>query len=111
MKNRFKLRIGLSLSTLLNTSLLALLLIACSPSATSTATQPAAVPTQPPARALPSATFPPPSLEPATEAALSEAATAVPLATSRGANLEATDPTTVSLASGGLQFVEFFRFT
>jgi hypothetical protein len=34
-----------------------------------------------------------------------------PVATSRGPNLEATDPTTVSLASGGLQLVEFFRFT
>jgi len=33
------------------------------------------------------------------------------VATSRGPNLEATDPTTVSLASGGLQLVEFFRFT
>lgn len=33
------------------------------------------------------------------------------VATSRGPNLEATDPTTVSLASGGVQFVEFFRFT
>jgi len=34
-----------------------------------------------------------------------------PVATSRGPNLEATDPTTVSLNSGELQFVEFFRFT
>ena len=33
------------------------------------------------------------------------------VATSRGPNLEATDPTTVVLASGGLQLVEFFRFT
>ncbi len=33
------------------------------------------------------------------------------VATSRGPNLEATDPTTISLASGGVQFVEFFRFT
>ena len=33
------------------------------------------------------------------------------VATSRGPDLEATDPATVSLASGGLQFVEFFRFT
>jgi hypothetical protein len=33
------------------------------------------------------------------------------VATSRGPNLEATDPNTVSLASGGLQLVEFFRFT
>jgi hypothetical protein len=32
-------------------------------------------------------------------------------ATSRGPELEATDPTTVSLASGQLQLVEFFRFT
>ena len=33
------------------------------------------------------------------------------IATSRGPNLEATDPTTVNLASGQLQLVEFFRFT
>lgn len=31
--------------------------------------------------------------------------------TSRGPDLHATDPTIVSLASGGLQLVEFFRFT
>jgi hypothetical protein len=36
---------------------------------------------------------------------------AQPVATSRGPNLEATDPTTVNFASGGLQLVEFFRFT
>jgi len=34
-----------------------------------------------------------------------------PVPTSRGPNLEATDPATVSLASGQLQLVEFFRFT
>ena len=33
------------------------------------------------------------------------------VATSRGPNLEATDPSTVSLAAGQLQLVEFFRFT
>ena len=33
------------------------------------------------------------------------------VATSRGPNLQATDPATVSLASGQLQLVEFFRFT
>jgi len=38
-------------------------------------------------------------------------ATPLPVATSRGPDLEATDPRTVSLASGNLQFVEFFRFT
>ena len=51
---------------------------------------------------------------PATEAVL-DPATQVPavqsVATSRGPELEATDPTTVSLASGQLQLVEFFRFT
>jgi len=36
--------------------------------------------------------------------------TPVPLATSRGSELEATDPSTVSLASGGLQLVEVFQF-
>ena len=33
------------------------------------------------------------------------------IATSRGPNLEATDPSTVNLASGKVQFVEFFRFS
>lgn len=33
------------------------------------------------------------------------------VATSRGPDLEATDPTTVSLASGQPHLVEFFRFT
>jgi hypothetical protein len=36
---------------------------------------------------------------------------AQPVATSRGPDLEATNPTSVRLASGGLQLVEFFRFT
>ena len=38
-------------------------------------------------------------------------AVVLPVATSRGPELHATDPATVSLASGGLQLVEFFRFT
>lgn len=33
------------------------------------------------------------------------------MATSRGPDLHATDPGSVSLASGQLQLVEFFRFT
>ena len=37
--------------------------------------------------------------------------TELPPFTPRGDSLEATDPATVSLASGGLQLVEFFRFT
>lgn len=36
---------------------------------------------------------------------------ALPAATSRGPELHATDPSTVSLATGQLHFVEFFRFT
>lgn len=42
-----------------------------------------------------------------------QAETAAPsaVATSRGPDLEASDPTAVQLASGGLQLVEFFRFT
>ena len=40
-----------------------------------------------------------------------EAPPVVAVATSRGPNLEATDPSSVNLASGGLQLVEFFRFT
>ncbi len=61
----------------------ALLLAACAPQN----------PAPPPAAASPSANQP-------------QAA-----ATSRGDQLQATDPATVSLASGGLQLVEFFRFT
>ncbi len=37
--------------------------------------------------------------------------TPIMIATSRGPNLEATDPSTAQLASGQLQLVEFFRFT
>jgi hypothetical protein len=40
-----------------------------------------------------------------------QTAVALPVATSRGPNLEATDPGAVNLASGQLQLVEFFRFT
>jgi hypothetical protein len=52
---------------------------------------------------------------PATEAVAESATDALPVveavATSRGSDLHATDPATVSLASGQLQLVEFFRFT
>jgi hypothetical protein len=80
--------------------LLAVALAACTPEAVST-NSPAAA-TQPPTLAAT------PIFEPATQPG---EATALPIATSRGPDLHATDPATVSLASGGLQFVEFFRFT
>jgi hypothetical protein len=87
-------------------SLIALtILSACSSSATpspaaaalptNTATQVAASPSA--AEGLATSTVPPTPIQ--------------ALATSRGPELEATDPTTVSLASGQLQLVEFFRFT
>lgn len=91
--------------------LIAVLLAACAP---------AAIPSQPPAESVilaPTAT-PFPSEAPALEAptqdpgvAQSPTPTPLPAATSRGPDLHATDPTTVSLASGQYQLVEFFRFT
>jgi hypothetical protein len=92
---------------LLNWSLLAILLASCAPSPVTpqSAAQPVSVVVEP------SAT---PILSTVTEAVAipteTLALTPFPVATSRGPNLEATDPRTVSLASGGLQFVEFFEF-
>jgi hypothetical protein len=71
------------------------------------------------ASCAPQATQPPEPLAAATQTPESvtqpqvtaDAPTVVAVATSRGPNLEATDPATVSLASGQLQLVEFFRFT
>jgi hypothetical protein len=87
---------------LLSLSLIFILLAACAPEASSTDSPPAA---------LPGASLAGPTSESATQPTSTEEATALPVATSRGPDLHATDPTTVSLASGGLQFVEFFRFT
>jgi len=89
-------------------SLIAVLLAACAPAVT---TEPPAGVTQPPGVDAPTLTLAAPTLESATQAVPGEEATALPIATSRGPDLHATDPTTVSLASGGVQFVEFFRFT
>ena len=84
-----------------------ILMTACAPDASATNPPVTELPTD----VLPTATVAAPTLEPTTQAASAEEATALPIATSRGPDLHATDPTTVSLASGGLQFVEFFRFT
>ncbi|MCC6500536.1 MAG: hypothetical protein IT313_09755 [Anaerolineales bacterium] len=101
MKTRF-------LSPLL---LVAVILAACAPApATQPSTSspvvdlPSATPFQPVEPAGGEATQPPVAVEATVQAPL-------PVATSRGPNLEATDPSTVSLASGQYQFVEFFRFT
>jgi type IV pilus biogenesis protein CpaD/CtpE len=79
-------------------------LFACAPAATTPSVSIVA-PTETPIVAA--------NASPATELVI-PTFTSVPVlavATSRGPNLEATDPTTVSLASGQLQLVEFFRFT
>ena len=80
--------------------LIAILLAACA-SATPVAVQPPQTP-------LPTLET---SLQPTFEATKSLEPTLQAVATSRGPNLEATDPSTVNLASGQLQLVEFFRFT
>jgi len=76
---------------------------ACASTATSAPAAPPAVESIP-ATAAPESTAPVPA--PVTGNVDVQA-----VATSRGPDLEATDPTTVSLASGQLQLVEFFRFT
>ena len=89
-------------------SLLAVLLAACAPAASPTpiaqpiVVEPSVTPLMEPVV---------PTLAAATLDLIVENPTALPVATSRGPALEATDPTMVSLASGGLHFVEFFRFT
>jgi hypothetical protein len=104
--NRMKTRIFLLLS------LAPVILAACAPASRPAGTDAVETPTEPPAVVAATET---PGLvsEAPTQAALTEepAATALPVATSRGPDLHASDPGLVSLASGGLQFVEFFRFT
>ena len=87
----------------LTVGLVAVLLASCAPQAT-----------QPPA---PPQVVDPPQVATQTPESVAqpqvtnEAPPVVAVATSRGPNLEATDPSSVNLASGGLQLVEFFRFT
>ena len=87
-------------------SLIALLVISsCAPAAPALPMAATAVP----ATATPADLSAPTTIAPASTQAVEMEVQAV--ATSRGPNLEATDPATVSLASGQLQLVEFFRFT
>lgn len=91
-------------------SLAVVILSACAP-ATSAPTEvlnPGASPVSPPAQ-MESETQLAEVTPPVSAAAPAVSPPAV--ATSRGPDLEATDPTMVSLASDGLQLVEFFRFT
>jgi len=105
-------RIKVKTRLLPSLSLLVLLLAACAPAAVapepSDGQPPAPIDVEPTATAFVPA-------DPATDvgaAPTEEVAVApLPVATSRGDGLHATDPSTVNLASGDLQFVEFFRFT
>jgi hypothetical protein len=88
--------------------LVAVFLAACAPAP---ATQPSTAspfvelpPATPVISVEESATQPPVAVEAPSQSPL-------PVATSRGPDLHATDPSTVNLASGQYQFVEFFRFT
>ena len=93
-------------------SLLAVLLAACAPVQTqarppeiASATPLSVELTATPAADLTATSAPSDTLNSANPASTVQA-----VATSRGPNLEATDPKTVSMASGGLQLVEFFEF-
>ena len=84
---------------------------ACAPTVPSTTSAPESVP---PTRAEAAAPTVPAATQPEVQPEATLAPTETPpqiIATSRGPDLEATDPTTVNLASGQLQLVEFFRFT
>lgn len=96
--------------------LVALLLASCAPASPSipdAEQQPSVQEPASPVAVEPSVTPVPDQAEaPADPAPTEDVAPApLPVATSRGPDLHATDPGTVSLASGQLQFVEFFRFT
>lgn len=97
MRNRF----------LTSLVLFTVLAASCAPATSTVAPQQPEVEVLEPAATASADTVAPPADVP-TEAA---APTALPVATSRGPDLHATDPATVSLASGQLHFVEFFRFT
>ncbi len=102
-------------------SLLAvILLVGCAPAPASAPAEPEAPP-QPAAPVVEEPAAPTPTQAEApvipTEAAPTDAPTEAaaevpqPVATSRGPGLHSTNPANVSLASGELQLVEFFRYT
>ena len=106
--------LNLSPSSLIRTSLLTVLLLAgCvpadapAPAQTEAPAQPAAPMTETP-QSAPADEAPAPATE---MPAMTEVVTTMPEFVPKGPDLEATDPATVSLASGDLQLVEFFRFT
>jgi hypothetical protein len=85
---------------------IALLAVSCAPAATTETTFPEQAA---PVDSAPATEAVVPAVEP-TAVVLTDP-TELPPFVPHGDSLVATDPTTVSLASGGLQLVEFFRFT
>ena len=89
--------------------LITVLVAACAPATSTAVPQPPVnvSPTQTPPLATATSKITLQATLPPTETL---APTPFPVVTSRGPRLEATDPKTVSMASGGLQLVEFFEF-
>ncbi len=92
--------------------LAAMVISACAPVAAPSSAPPEAPPAATELRPAPTAAPAEPTSGPGAGQPVETATQPpVPVATSRGDALEATDPSTVVLANGGLQLIEFFRFT
>lgn len=91
--------------------MVSVMLAACAPAPAPVVEQATAMPAVPIETPFQLAAEPSPTAEQSQETV--EALTAAPqvVATSRGPNLESTAPSSVALASGDLQLVEFFRYT
>ena len=101
----------MKLRFLLSLSLFAVLLLSsCAPVTTEAVELTAPVAANTPLVHAPSPT-PEVVVQPTLELSPTQTVDVLPAATSRGPELHATDPTTISLATGQLHFVEFFRFT
>lgn len=90
--------------------LLALLLFACSPATSSSDAGPSAQTdlATPEPTVLVESTIP---VQPTSGSVTEAQPTPLPVATSRGDDLHATDPSTVQIGAGRPVLVEFFRFT
>ena len=93
-----------------------ILLVGCAPNAATNTPQPGLMGNEPEPTPIALSTISQPEMAPTElptgEPLPTEAPTEIPqvVATSRGPNLEASDPTTYTRASGELQLVEFFAF-
>lgn len=87
---------------------LALLAVSCAPAAPAETAPPE---TSAPAEDQPAVPESPAQTEAPAAQTEAPAVVDLPPFVPHGDQLVATDPTTVSLASGGLQLIEFFRFT